>query len=289
MEARLDGGYIGVTGDLFASALYPTSLLVALGLMTALAVTEAVILLLHRGQDTRLESPPVALLDEFRLLLVQQQDGAVQTLNRLREAADKFERIIQELHHLLSFQSSDWRSQSDEIFGELRRFKADIEKMLPRETLTTLSANASVRTQPDELLKTGVDAVVAEVSAELLSMLEKDGRSSPVARLNGLRAWLAERAPQLDAAPLLNSEDLWLAVVLSTRGSNVGTVLPTLDTVIGAGPITDWFKCEAYDGTAPLHQADILKVANATIDSQTGDWRVTQPGSIRRQLRREST
>jgi hypothetical protein len=294
MEACLDGGFIGVTDDLFAWALAPNSLLIALGFMTALAAIEAVVLLTRNSPNTRLKGWPAKFLDariqslmnDFQLLLAQQQDSELQTLARLKEAADEFDRVIQELHNLLNLQSAAWQSQSDQLRSELRRFEADIEKVLPREIFTL--ADASVCAQTDGSLDAGADAVLAEISAELLGMLEKDGRASPVARLSGLRAWMAEHAPQLDAVPLLKSDDLWLAVVLSALGSRAGIVLPTLDTVIGAGPITDWFKCEGYDGTAPLHQTDIVKVARATVDSQTGAWRVTQPGSIRRHARREN-
>ncbi len=238
-----------------------------------------------RIQSVFTEARQARILAERQIARIIEIGSAATHVQRIMDGLQQLKDDLQKLSRL---QPAGVDPESKQILADVRQATMDLQTALRQLFSNRDAKQLSLQPEPQTSAPVQSDGAVPEVWAELLRLLENDGRQSTVARLSGLNTWLAERMPEMKVFPLLSSDDLWLAIVLSIGDSNEGTVLPTLDTVIGAGEIADWFECLAYDGTTPLHAADVVKPGSAVRDPATGKWRVASKGLIKRIARKES-
>jgi len=122
---------------------------------------------------------------------------------------------------------------------------------------------------------------VSEVGEAALRLLERDGRTSGIASLEGLNKWLSANWNGFMAEALSNQDKAWLLAVISRSKGNRGIVIPALDTVIGAGVVSDWFDCRGYYGTRPLERQHVIELAEAVREEEGKPWRVGKKGLLR--------
>jgi hypothetical protein len=127
-----------------------------------------------------------------------------------------------------------------------------------------------------------VNDQAVKVGEEILELLDVDGRRSRLSSIGGLIGWIKSTWDDLEAEPLSEREGLWLLAVISRSKKESGVVIPALDTVIGAGVVSDWFDCRLYDGTSPLQRRDVRELAEAIRDAPGQPWRVKKKGFIGR-------
>lgn len=193
-------------------------------------------------------------------------NGLRQQVNALSASFSKMETRVDKLESTLS----------DELAASLAAYLRG-QALSPTNVLSdTVKDQAITALEP----RPGEEGrLLFAVVTELLGELNAGGRTSDVARINGLQSWLSQRAPWLRADPILFSGDLWLLVVI-TEDLKKGLVIPTLDTVVGPGEVFRWFHCKLYDGTQSLKRADIASPAVTVRDSDGTGWSVAEKGRI---------
>ena len=122
-----------------------------------------------------------------------------------------------------------------------------------------------------------------EVGELILELLDADGRTSKISSIAGLTDWIKSKWDSLEAESVSEREGLWLLVVISKSNDERGIVIPALDTVIGAGVVSDWFDCRLYDGTSPLQRRHVRELAEAIRNAPGQAWRVKKRGLISRE------
>ncbi len=123
----------------------------------------------------------------------------------------------------------------------------------------------------------------SDVGERTLTLLDEGGRTSAIASVAGLKEWIRTSCGGFVVEPLLESEGSWLIAVVSRMDEKCGAVFPALDTVIGAGIISDWFECREYDGTRVLQRRHVIGLAEAIRDQRGEPWRVKKKGLISRE------
>ena len=149
---------------------------------------------------------------------------------------------------------------------------------LPAATIVSSTAEDLTSSESARL-----DAV-SNVGEEALALLQRDGRTSAIASIEGFAHWVKAKWPGFEVEPLIAREGSWLLTVLSESRSNRGVVLPALDTVVGAGAISDWFECHGYDGTRVLQRHHVRILAEAMREGNGQSWRVAKKGLISREI-----
>jgi hypothetical protein len=127
-------------------------------------------------------------------------------------------------------------------------------------------------------VSSGVTAL--QVGEAALALLDREGRTNAIASIPGLTAWLNTNWNGFVAEAILSREEAWLVVVLNRPDEKRGIVIPALDTVIGAGVVSDWFECRGYDGTRVLNRQNVLQLAEAVRDAIGKPWQVSKKGLI---------
>jgi hypothetical protein len=219
--------------------------------------------------------------------LAKALDAVNEGCNRLTEVASKVsywaDKNLVSLPNILAEAFSDslgqWQKQQECLLREVSdRLTRDAHG--PRQDIALLSkpSAAGNPTHSDRHL------TPPEVSSELLTALDKEGRNSPAARVDGLQRWMAQKAPNLEVRVLKAADDLWLLAVIAEISSERGLVLPALDTTHGPGELFDWFECQNYDGTTTLRSSDILEPGQAQRNG-LGRWIPHRKGVIKRETR----
>jgi len=131
---------------------------------------------------------------------------------------------------------------------------------------------------------------LAQLSRDALALLEKEGNTSRLARMDGLRQWLDTKAGDDIAMEVLNERDgIWLLSVIYSVKSGCGCVLPALDTPLSVDvKLGEWFEYGAdYDPRQRLSNRNILdlpQVREEVIEKPQGRlrrWIVEKRGHLR--------
>lgn len=118
------------------------------------------------------------------------------------------------------------------------------------------------------------------IGFEILKLIGKLGRASPIARVPQVTDWLRSSYPGLQAIPIrMLTEEIWLLLVLTADGKT-GVVIPALDSIIGPGEVMKWYEGGLYDGTQALVLSNVWSLATAERDDERGVWQPREKGRI---------
>jgi hypothetical protein len=169
------------------------------------------------------------------------------------------------------------------ILFDVERGSIKPQEMSFVQELTPAIEN-SQSTEAGPLSEVLPEVTALQVGEEALALLGREGRTNAIASISGLTAWLNANWSGFIGEAILTREEAWLVTVVAKSQDKQGVVIPALDTVIGAGAVSDWFECRGYDGTRVLNRQNVVQLAEAARDDVGKPWRVAKKGLISREV-----